>query len=1692
MLAEISVDSTSQKDDLGYVFERLPTAISILKGRQYRVTSYEYPQSGDPWYKKENHPDEKYEENFIKILQDCYAAGSVAFPGNQNLLSAAYGVPTFYMEKKVTTFIPQDPVPSFGTESLLFDAKRTTKSLRIHDEGRSVESKRDTNGWATAYVIGQYVAGCHKIDIMLGQEGNSTDFSGFFSVGVAAHRSCDSFIGNETGSIGWLPHGGQIWHNGISYDTHSKGSPVKRHDTISLIIDFDSKKLEFYRNGIRQGVFGLAEDIFASGLYVAVSLFTPGDIATICPGGLLGMTFHPHWLLDTMKSAASCAGRLCGTMVVGSAIDGLEEEQLPWLQSNLFRGGVFNQSVPAGGKVKTWFELLKIDYKENPGTIPMCLPSSEFHTSSVDSGVASCEIPWLSRIDGISKLGTIISLLQESHPDKSVLRKSGSFPDCEMPFFASLLLRGSQNVQDEAAALVREERVDAMSLEMLDIWKVILALRHYLIKCKHEYRFRETSKAVPNEPSKSEKGRARRVSVASTFVEYLQNVRQRATFLCSIQSYADEDNEQDGMNTKQTLESIAQSIGDENPPTALEPPGERWKALSFSDRSKWSGVVSVLRAQHEWRTKLRKEVLDDSEPVFPEGELSMKAALIKACELYVRNGGGAPPEILESLLVRRKERSKSRIFGLHAFSALAQVLSVHSPLHDVLLFLRPSFRGFTEAEMESRESKSMEPTENLPNDTAAVYAAASSRSFRTIARHHPLNGLEGCSKIRIHEVQDAFQELYMKLYEKINECISMPSLQLGRTILRSWSLDFEHQDHEFILRVGLVPALHSLFSLQQRLSRANSLLGNSGASDIIVQSWKPYSLDFVKMGLLNGSTLTMREVFQNVKSCPHYQLLKRRGLLARASGEIELCTEQHSVSSTILLYSEFLVALSKLNASTSTQRTYIETPALAFNVDSVTDEGCAAVQLNHELESFTLETWINITKTNACATIFSNVELENGAVRIELLPKGIRFSVAGNTPESVCLPAVFHEREWYHIGICYGNSMVRLFVNGIALIESEFKFKNTVNAVQFKDIAIGSMPATDGLSSNTHPFSGMMSEMRLWDCCQLKHHFELNYQRRISRSALHLIGLWRMDGKNIGKSSFAIDSHISDNPYHATLSNCNWVNKLIPIFDTEIRAIQKNWFCIIHLIMRFQRLTRAKIKKRKRDSIKIIKEKMDLDDKAVAVTLYHTDDMQDEEEDVVRPLMPSSSSSRLSGFVDSVSLANLGSNSTKLEKWDAVDDFSRFTLGNCAWLLFKHIGTVVTCGTHERRDFEAKSSAAAAKLKRKSKTESKLKAEESSLKPAKSDTVAGHSSKKEYDLQTLWFSMELHRKVFEVFESELVCCVLMLQESEGLTRSQRPPMSRSISTPAKTSYDNMLQQKNPLMEPLEIDSYLYRQVLYVYSQSNTRPFELFVTRPVVLQNYVLLLRYGSPRLQRIILLILRSVIKTVTPNDIESILGSSTALIDLLLDRASESIFGAASPTSKITAQHIRYSRQGSSAEGATECLTSPQGYGSGAIHLILGSESISFLRMLLLDPKWTSKVNDVIFQSINAAPSMLLEACNALCSGNSKSFENIEVRFRAVTLRTLGSLCVLGAHTDCIRVGGKVQVAQHASGMKARSLVDEQFSSRGSVAAWLVEINHELPTAKVVFEGSFDDSDPVHNIQTVAIYTHYIKFYSS
>ncbi|CAH0480105.1 unnamed protein product [Peronospora belbahrii] len=1032
LVAEVTVGGRSRKDALGYALEMLPFPAKITQGKLYRLTTQEFANGGDPWYKKENLPDEEYDESYIKILRDCYASGSVGFPGSQNMMGAAYGVPTFMVQDETPLGSLPRFVPPHGCLSLRFDTRKTLNSVCISHTGTSAVVKDNTDTWRTCLLRTAFLHGVHSVDFAVKCSRDGGTVSGHVCVGIdwrqprgerclnSQQSAYDTFMGETLTSIGWMPSIGSVWVGGVRYDYGPKLS-VSVGDIFTVVIDYDLHLLSFAYNGKNVGIavgpkefwpLGTAIEKLPEVVTAGVSLYGFQDAVQVRPSGIAMSSLRVHWLFDLHNSLASLAGRIASTLIAGHPVDAVEEELLPWLQSPLLSGGNAEPSARQDQSgVNTpllWSDVLQAEcarYPSNQQEIgaEVLAGFSPYTPSSIDEDLVQRKrgserrfktseavsqrdpVFWGNWTADMTERGTvqlIMSWLEKHCPDRTFLSRLGRFPLCERWVCAALIMHAPSHVLQEVQAIAAGAGVSTggevvgadffvshahftPSDDIICVWKRIIMLRHWLIKVRQGYRAKEADETSVNERdtregtvenstatiiSQSDESSSPKrfdddinleqsVVVPQTFDDLLKQVVQRAEFLCKL---APPSGETEGLkgDSQIALFNLAEKWSAQKTPPSLQPMLERWKTLGKADSSKWSGIVDVLRAQHRWRarrasiqglafTSPQSIASDDSlnessdDMLETKGEydyMSSFSAMMKACELYIRDGTGAPPKVLTLLLERRQRRSDSRLFGLQAMKSIISLLSYDSAIHNALIFLRPAMRGFTDSEKESQEL----------NDRQVV-----AETFRATLRHHYLKGLEGCNRQTIESVRKAFCDLYTHLAQILggSSGYSISDPQLKQTILCAWSLDFEPQDHQFLLETGMLSKLQEMFSIRSVLRKAvavNEDLSDGTLSPGSVRgyssiNWHPLSVEFVQQGLLRSGYMTKRDVFQLLHRAPHYACPAewwKKNDMKNAKDDVPI-TARHTASSLSLLYADMLARL---------QQKLLGPPASYFNL----------------------------------------------------------------------------------------------------------------------------------------------------------------------------------------------------------------------------------------------------------------------------------------------------------------------------------------------------------------------------------------------------------------------------------------------------------------------------------------------------------------------------------------------------------------------------------------------------------------------------------------------------------------------------------------------------------------------------------------------------------------------------------------
>ncbi|CAH0486993.1 unnamed protein product [Peronospora farinosa] len=1892
LVAQVAVGGSSKKDALGYALEMLSSPAKITQGKLYRLTTQEFANGGDPWYKKENLPDEEYDASFIKILRDCYASGSVGFPGSQNMMGAAYGVPTFMVHDETPLASLSRFVPPHGCLPLQFNTKKKLNSVCISHTGTSAYVRDSTEMWRTCLLRTAFLHGVHSVDFALKCSRPGGMVSGHVCIGIdwrQPQRECclssqlsahETFMGETPTSIGWMPSIGSVWVGGTRYDYGPKLS-VGVGDIFTVVIDYDLQLLSFVYNGKSMGIavgptefrpLGPAIEKLPEVATAGVSLYGSQDVVQVRPSGIAKSSLCIHWLFDLHNSLASLTGRIAGTLIAGHPVDGAEEELLPWLQSPLLSGGI---AEPFAGQDQSgmsipllWSDVLQAECARYPandqitgagvltGLSQNTLSSigEDFAMRKRDSGrrfetseALSQRDPvfwgnWTAEMTGRGPVQLIMSWLERHCPDHTFLSRFGSFPLCERWMCAALIMHAPSHVLQEVQAIAAGAGVNTdcevvgtdffvshahftPSDDIIRVWKRIIMLRHWLIKVRQEYRAREADEPSLNEHDtqklESEESAAtttyfpprrfgddinleQSVVVPKTFDDLLNQVIQRAEFLCKLAPPSGEAERVKG-DSQIALFNLAEKWSAQKTPPSLQPMLERWKTLGKADRYKWSGIVDVLRAQHRWRARHASiqgltftspqfiaddDDMDskDSDDVFETKEYDYTntfSAMMKACELYIRNGTGAPPEVLTLLLERRQRRSDSRLFGLQAMKSIISLLSYDSAIHNALIFLRPAMRGFTESEKESREL----------NDGQVV-----TETFRATVRHHYLKGLEGCNRQTIESVQNAFCELYTHLAQLLggSSGYSIADPQLKQTILCSWSLDFEPRDHQFLLDTGILSKLQEIFSIRSVLREgvaANEVRTLSpgslrGYSSI---NWHPLSEEFVQQGLLRSGYMTKRDVIRLLHRAPPYACPAEwweKNNMEKTKDGVPI-TARHTASSLLLLYADMLAGLQRklvgppLSAPTCKVLLFGSriTPPTARGVQAATnpktdDISYVEMPALGEANDFTMEMWIFPTELVGNQALWCNNGVQNGSVYLELIGRHLQLSIPGNSPrEQLFRLYQFQTFKWVHCAVTYETAKrcLQFFVNGV--LSEKREFEQVCSSVIFHPSRLGCWMSgidthgealTNIFSQRT--FKGSIAEVRIWKVSRAGHEILRDFQRSIplvkhpTDSSVTksqgfsntMIGLWHLaEGEGICGYDFApVLKAATEGPeargHNLMMSHCRWVPAALPVFGNDIldNMSPDEWSRTVMSICFFQRKVRSWLTTQFNESVRLAKLVCECDEH-IAIQKWNQLSRMDGDDSEVT-LCNDIDAYLRGGKAERGESTDQWPNtmtSKIISQWNACTDeqmIIRKQTRRCAWVVFRFLASTDISGTYDRREEEAKSVAAVAKMKRKQRLQKAgnsetgtspvvnellsaqashgsslgLTIEDAATRTAEAASDAAKSAAtnremKEPVLQTLWFSKEFHRKVFEVLEKELIQGKGLTEAAEGLMRAQRMP--RSVSTPVqkrgaslrqypsdvalgKSGFVNVhhapsdLSEDSELLEPLEVETHMFGVLLFMLSQSQQSPAITYLVRAHMLRGLLEMLRIASPRSQRVIKLLLRRICCSVKPSDVGAVLGSESVLIDLLLNQVAESVCSTAAPMATHAVKVPASSAQAGNADKdnsftSSESLSNPMGFRSGEISLVMASESVALLRLLLMEKHWKQEVAENLCNAIRNITPILARKNHDSDSWSPEMMRNADpsdIRIRAAIIRAVGALSVLGTHSDCIRIGGKVAVTTQGTNSSGTEIASD--GSENYVNATLIEMNPHASTVRVIFHpmSSDVDFDPSHNVQDVKLST--------
>ena len=347
------------------------------------------------------------------------------------------------------------------------------------------------------------------------------------------------------------------------------------------------------------------------------------------------------------------------------------------------------------------------------------------------------------------------------------------------------------------------------------------------------------------------------IEVPTNFEEMNQQLSQRCCFLLGIDPPA-------RLKSSPISSGGASQLADKwhklLPPPTLQPLLMRWssspgvegtegaKPAEAADPGSTSGPSPPLYV------RTPEESVAEGNSLFPALRVG------RNCLLYVLYGNAVPPKMLFPLILRRTLRATQRIYGLKAMLALLKNQSFMSARRDSMVRLRPALRGTVDWLRTSSSTSAPDPS---------------------VIRHHYLKGLEGVSSGYRDKLQSAFLQLYVYIGDLMNASSETGDAATATLTVWSWGVDFEPQDHEFLLRVGLVKSLSQLCSLRTRATDAGIAI--AALSDAATPSadakdpssntesaatprveWAPWPLEYVRKSLTTGM-LTKWELILHMK-----------------------------------------------------------------------------------------------------------------------------------------------------------------------------------------------------------------------------------------------------------------------------------------------------------------------------------------------------------------------------------------------------------------------------------------------------------------------------------------------------------------------------------------------------------------------------------------------------------------------------------------------------------------------------------------------------------------------------------------------------------------------------------------------------------------------------------------------------------
>lgn len=215
---------------------------------------------------------------FRNLVGPVYAAASVTGTGTRvELLSCTGAKIQAYRSRALEQYSRLEKV--LEDSGNVWDSRKCSKDLRILEDGLLVENTGSEDKWRSVGSLLSYSTGRRYFEVVVNHLPSGSN-SWKICVGVVdrdfdfSHQKL--WVGAQ-GSWGYLGGTGGKCHGGSK--SVSYGSKYGLGDRIGVLMDFDNRSIEFFKNGVNQGI---AFEDLTGPVLAAVSLVTEDSSAALC------------------------------------------------------------------------------------------------------------------------------------------------------------------------------------------------------------------------------------------------------------------------------------------------------------------------------------------------------------------------------------------------------------------------------------------------------------------------------------------------------------------------------------------------------------------------------------------------------------------------------------------------------------------------------------------------------------------------------------------------------------------------------------------------------------------------------------------------------------------------------------------------------------------------------------------------------------------------------------------------------------------------------------------------------------------------------------------------------------------------------------------------------------------------------------------------------------------------------------------------------------------------------------------------------------------------------------------------------------------------------------------------------------------------------------------------------------------